>query len=457
MNRNEEYRRLKDELADMPPELEYTFSRAQARLQQDKRRRWLRIPAISLVSLFVVFVVLVNTMTSFALAVGRLPLLGELARAVAFSPSLTAALKNDYVQLIGQAQTKDGLSVQIDYVIVDQKQLNIFYTIRAQDDGDYWIEPSLRNPDGSAKQDYGSISHLSIDPDQSIRQISIDYTEGQVPEQFRLRCDIQRNPAETDQPVETDEWSSFETPELPPAVARFEFDITIDTGLTAEPEIIPLNKAVALDGQTITLKQVEIYPTHVRLELIDDEANTAWLRAIDFYLADQTGRRYDGVKQGITASGTTETDSFFMPSHRIESPYFSDAKELTLFIRQVTWLDKAAAKARVDLNKRTGQNLPQGVKVHQAVRSDQGWEVSFSAPLREKNHSYQLFLSAYYDAAGQPYEYNTSSTTWYGEGLEDNAFLTTIWLRDYFEDNVYLTPHFSRVVELDQPVVIKLK
>lgn len=97
MNRNEEYRRLKDELANMPPELEYTFSRAQARLQQAKRRRWLRIPAISLASLFLVFVVLVNTMTSFALAVGRLPLIGELARAVAFSPSLTAALKNDYV------------------------------------------------------------------------------------------------------------------------------------------------------------------------------------------------------------------------------------------------------------------------------------------------------------------------------------------------------------------------
>lgn len=456
MNRNEEYRRLKDELADMPPELQYTFSRAQARLQQDTRRRWLRIPAISLASLFLVFVVLVNTMTSFALAVGRLPLIGELARAVAFSPSLTAALKNDYVQLIGQAQTKDGLSVQIDYVIVDQKQLNIFYTIRAQDDGDYWIEPSLRNPDGSAMEGHSSISNLSIGSDQSVRQFSIDYTEGQVPEQFRLRCDIHRNPPPSD-PIETDEWSPFETPERPPAVARFEFDITIDTGLTAEPEIIPLNKAVALDGQTITIKQVEIYPTHVRLELIDDEANTAWLRAIDFYLIDQTGRHFGKIKQGITASGTTQTDSYFMPSHRIESPYFSDARELTLFIRQVTWLDKAATKARIDLINRTGQNLPQGVKVHQAIRSDQGWEVSFSAPIREINHSYQLFLSTYYDAAGQPYEYNTSSTSWYGEDLADNAFVTTIWLRDYFEDIVYLTLHFPRVVEFNQPVVVKLK
>lgn len=347
--------------------------------------------------------------------------------------------------------------MQIDYVIVDQKQLNIFYTIRAEDDGDYWIEPSLRNPDGSAMEGYSSISNLSQEANQSVRQISIDYAEGQVPDQFRLRCDIHRNPAETDQPAETDEWSPFETPQLPPAVARFEFDISIDTRLTAEPEIIPLNQAIDLDGQTITIKQVEIYPTHVRLELIDDEANTAWLRAIDFYLSDQSGRHYGEINQGITASGTAEAGSFFMPSHRIESPYFSDAKQLTLFIRRVTWLDKADVKARVDLINQTGENLPQGVKVHQAIRSNQGWEVSFSAPMREDNQSYQLFLSTYHDAIGQPYEYNSAATTWYGEDLEDNAFLTTLWLRDYFADIVYLTPHFSRVVEFDQPVVVKLK
>ena len=65
-------------------------------------------------------------------ACGGVPLLRELAKAVSFSPSLSAAVENEYVQPIGLSQTKNGITATMEYVIVDQKQVNIFYTLKGE-------------------------------------------------------------------------------------------------------------------------------------------------------------------------------------------------------------------------------------------------------------------------------------------------------------------------------------
>ena len=134
MSRNEEYAALLAELEQTPAELETTVDRALRRERAaGKKRRAFGISAAGLAACFGAFILLVNLSMPFARACGNIPVLRELAKAVSWSPSLSAAVENEYVQPIGQSQTVNGITATIEYVIVDQKQLNIFFTLNADD------------------------------------------------------------------------------------------------------------------------------------------------------------------------------------------------------------------------------------------------------------------------------------------------------------------------------------
>lgn len=133
MNRNEEYNTLLRELDQTPPELEYTVTRAKARARRHQARRWVGVPVGTLAGTFAAFVLLVNTVPTFALACSHVPVLGDLAAAVDWSGSLSRAVEHDYVQVIGQSQTKDGITMAVEYVIVDQQQVNLFVCVENED------------------------------------------------------------------------------------------------------------------------------------------------------------------------------------------------------------------------------------------------------------------------------------------------------------------------------------
>ena len=132
MTRNEEYQALLNELELTPPALDGTVGRTLRRRRRDRRVRIFGIPAGSLAACCLGFVLLVNLFPPFARACGSVPVLRELALAVAWSPSLSAAVENDYVQPMGQSQTVNGITATVEYVIVDQKQVNIFLTLKGE-------------------------------------------------------------------------------------------------------------------------------------------------------------------------------------------------------------------------------------------------------------------------------------------------------------------------------------
>ena len=134
MNRNPEYEALLAELENTPEELKTVVQKTLSRdYHSQKKRRIFGIPAVSLAACFAGFVLLVNLFPPFARACGSVPVLRELAKAVAWSPSLSAAVEHDYVQPVGQSQTVNGITATIQYIIVDRKQVNIFFTL----EGDY--------------------------------------------------------------------------------------------------------------------------------------------------------------------------------------------------------------------------------------------------------------------------------------------------------------------------------
>lgn len=462
MNRNEEYEALLHALDETPEALETTVQRAVARRNTlRKKRRLFTVPAVSMAACFACFVLLVNLSVPFARACGSVPILRDLAKAVAWSPSLSAAVENDYVQPIGKSQTVNGITATIEYVIVDRKQLNIFFTL----DGDY-DNLSAEMPECTPSQ------HCSIQgadfqkPPGTLLKFTFDYVDGDVPEGFTMTFGVTTYEEKQHFVAPEREYSILNEyePKEPDILAEFTFDLSFDPDYTAKGEIVPVDKTFTLDGQTVTVTEAEIYPTHVRLNVQGALENTAWLKGLDFYLENERGERFTDITNGITATGSPDTPE--MMSYWLNSPYFSHSGSLTLHITGAEWLDKDMERVRVDLKNQTADRLPQGVELYSAEQKNGGWIVQFSAPEYEENHHYQLFYTIYYDDAGNEYDTNGVSTTTvpYVEGnitepLEEveGRFYEVLPLRDYDQDVAWLCPCFFRIITEETPITIPIK
>ena len=469
MNRNDEFSTLMDNLETTPPALEYTVTRAKARAQAVKirRSRAVILPLGSLGMLFAVFTILVNVSPSFAYAAGRIPIIKDLALAVASSPSLSAAVENKYVQPIDEEQSENGITARVEYIIVDQMQLNIFYTLNSDMYTAMDSAPEFKSADGGVLHGYASSWSNFGAENGDLRKITADFNENGVPSELILSLRVHDNGSGTmDAPVksvEDDMMGDYGEDTAPEAISTFEFSLSIDPYYTAQGETIEINQEFLLDGQKMVLETAEIYPTHMRFTFSDFPENTAWLTSLEFYVENEKGERFDGVINGISAIGSH--NSPMMKTHMLESAFFSNSKHLTLHITEVTWLSKDMEKVHVDLKNETADKLPQGVNFEKAVKKQNGWIVYFSAPIYEENHHYQLFSMSFYDKDGEKHEIRSSSTTdgsYYIEETDETVelegrFAVYFPLKDYTDGEVWLEPIFSDIVKLDTPVSLEIK
>lgn len=142
-----------------------------------------------------------------------------------------------------------------------------------------------------------------------------------------------------------------------------------------------------------------------------------------------------------------------MASHRLESSFFSESRNLTLYITGAVWLDKNMERIQVDLANCKAERLPEGVTFLQSVRNGNDWNLTFSSSERKANNACQLFGTEYYDEKGNKYDFGSWSTLLETPG----AFTVQFSLKDYPFDTVYLSPSFSHTVTLAEPIEIKVK
>lgn len=192
--RMSEYEKMMNDLEKaVPPELEGVFDRASAR--ERKHRRVMRFvkSAGSIAAVFACFVLSVNFITPVAQACSKIPILKDLAAAVDFSGSLSRAVENEYVQTVGLSQTKNGIKADIDYVIVDQKQVNIFYRLEYEPGSDEGNDIKRNeNTQLEALFEIGKdmpthgITWSGPDEEGKLRSVTIDFTDSHVPETIPL-------------------------------------------------------------------------------------------------------------------------------------------------------------------------------------------------------------------------------------------------------------------------------
>ena len=426
MNRMEEYRALLQELEETPARLNFTVARAKAKAKRQKLRRALGVPVTAVAAVCVCFVLLVNVSAPFAAACSAIPFIKDLAEAVSFSPSLSAAVENDWVQPIGLTRSANGAEMTIEYLIVDQKQLNIFYTTGGDAAPLYNVYMGIQGAGGGELSGYGLISGIAK-PNGELQHATVDFEDSSMPGELRLECRL--FPLEGAVGESAAPSHALDTPEetvQPEPVATLTFDLTFDPKFTTQATVVELNRWVELDGQRILFKNVEIYPTHIRINVEDDPDNTAWLRSLELYAEDESGARYDRPG-GIIASGSA--DSPFFRSFRLDSSYFSESEHLTVCITGAKWLDKATEWTWVDLTTGETGFLPDGVSLLRFSRDGDGASLTFRVHGRVPGN---LFMTWRVPGGEADYFPSMAFTTSYDPGEEGEP-------RQYLEDYTDIT------------------
>ena len=109
--------------------------------------------------------------------------------AVTFSKSLTDAAENEYVQPLNLTQEENGVTVSVEYLIVDQKQGNAFFRVASEQDAEYEITPDVLTRDKkSASCAYGMKNHDAKNGE--LRSMTIDFLDEDVPDSLVLELDV---------------------------------------------------------------------------------------------------------------------------------------------------------------------------------------------------------------------------------------------------------------------------
>lgn len=453
MNRNEEYQMLLAQLEqETPAALEGCVERARKRT---RRHRGWSASLASLGGIAAAFVLMVNVSVPFAMACARVPGLRELTAAVAFAPSLKAAVQNDFLQYIGQEQSNGELTMKLDYLIFDSTQLHFFYSVSGGDYDSFHVMPAISDPDGEDLHGYSITSGMALQGE--LADFGISCNNGvQLPEALRLTCKVTARresigvaPAQASAPYST------EDPRDLGVVATFVFDLTLDPRFTVPGKTFQPEAWVTVDHQRLLIQSLEVNPTNARLTVDFDGDNTAWCSGLDFYLTDDKGNRYEsgshlGSNSSLVSTGSGETGAVV---YYLESPHFTGREPYTLHITGATWLDKGKEWVTVDLDRGAAQGLPEGTELVAVRREGENVTLSFSAPKSDK----QLFSWTFRDENGE--EFHVNSGSYYDRENEDGSFTQTneFLLPGYTGSTLGVKLNYTRIVELDQEVTLEIK
>lgn len=446
MNRSVEFVAMLAEINQPSQELADTLNRAYKK-KRKRTRKLIICPLCGMATCFAAFILLVNLSAPVANACSQIPILRELAESVTFSRSLTNAVENDYVQTINLQQTQNDITATIEYLIVDQKQVNIFYRLTSEKYvGEFEklvAEPVISCDDKNVAFYVYNHSFGSMDNGE-LQSITVDFTQGNVPDQ--LQCTLKV-------------YCFYEhaAHSNPTYLAEMKFDLEFEPQFTAIGKLYPVNETVVLGDHKITVKNIEVYPTHLRVDVAESKDNTAWLKNLDFYIETEEGLKFEPVSSGVIATGSADSPS--MVSYRADSTYFYEAEHLKLVITGAKWQRKDMETTYLNLITGEHGELPEGVEFDHIKKQGDDWSITIRDIPGEDGEMHRAFSDLYLDSAGNRYTVNKFHLA-IGKLNKDGSvqcYYTYVILRNYPYDEVWLTPLLSNIWTAEKPVEILIQ
>lgn len=307
----------------------------QVRRTKRKNAYWtLAVSAVLLITL----VTSIRVSPAFANAVSSIPGMEKIVSMIQFDKGLTAAIENDYYQVIDVSQTRENLKLTIDGVILDESGMNIFYTVRS--------EEKLQNTE---------VRNVEIKNRNISRPSSSSY--GVSPDDNAVNEFSNRIVFHFQDPTKFNDLAFSLLLTVKNAGKEVEFTIPFTVPKNVKPSLtFELTKGVEIEGQKFTIEEVTIHPLRVEVRVsINPNNSKRILRFTDIRLEDENGEIWGSILNGVSGSGGVgdlEQTLF------LQSNYFEKPKELYLRVNKLEALDKNEAFILVDTEKSLLLNRP---------------------------------------------------------------------------------------------------
>ena len=467
MKRNEAWDDLLNQAEQIPDELETRLNRTIARAERrEKRRRWLK-PLIGVTGTAAAFVLLVNSSVTFALAASRVPIVRELVEAVAFDPSLKAAVAHDYVQLVGDTYTQDGVTVTIEYLIADPMNVSVFYSLSDEQGRELELVPDLFDADGNSLPVSVSFGEERIEKNESEKglfdtirgHLGLDkvqktlYTwrlhaskEGVIQTQMQLHVEVRTQ--EIWQDADMYEMDERESQDTPAVLFTLDIPITIEPQFLQSGKIFPVGQTADVLGQKLTIDEIEVYPSNTRITWHTDPENDAWLTYLPFYLTDEDGNRVDGIRNGV--SGTGNDRDYGGGAIWLDSAWYDTAEHLTVHLDDAAIVPKDQDTV---LLQEDGRLIGLPDYIHQ-ITSGSYWEENTICIQTDKGtyHTNTSAFDGYVDADGQTDSFGSISTFVTSEA--ENTFTNSYPMPQGVRYPLTLLVNFAPGQKLENPIEV---
>ncbi|WP_438312395.1 DUF4179 domain-containing protein [Sporosarcina sp. FA9] len=406
------------------------FERGKLGKSRNKKRIYKR----GIWSIIVAAILLITLVTSirvspvFANAIASIPGMERFVEFIREDKGLESAMNNEYYQAFNLSSEKEGVTLTLKGVIVDEQEMVLFYTLGGARKNEVFhlglsdITDRKGNDVmrwGSATPDPGSFEtgkELAV-------KINIRFKEGVNESDFILHATAKSTEREID------------------------FDIPFSLAKEKMPTTrYPVNETVSIERQKITIQKIEISPLKVAIHIRTDPNNTKMIFGIeDLRLVDENGEKWTSVS-GISRTENEEEKIYFL-----ESNYFEQPDELTLMFNKLQAIDKDEAYLLMDTEK--------GVIIEQPA--DQRYSIQklkngyFEFLLKSEDGYHASPFNSFIDAEGKEVNFTSGG---FSSNKDGTVVIQMNFLKGSFVNPIKLPLYgYPQWIEGDVKVKIKIR
>ncbi|WP_203249134.1 DUF4179 domain-containing protein [Sporosarcina beigongshangi] len=320
-----------------------------------KRKRYLYATVSVAAIVLLLFATSIRVSPVFAQAVAKIPGFSSIVNMIAYDKGISDIVENNYYEELGVVVTKGDYTLTLQSVVADYSGMTIFYNIKST-----FNDPEVRitslgvsqqgMPWGVASSYIGSlVGGTALRADKVEIRSADELSYDNMSFEFNLHLD---DPAET----------------------KFAVPFTL-TKPIKQPKVYKVNQSVAVDGQTIHIKQLEISPLRAEIRLAADEQNTMQLLKFrSVRLIDENGEDWGQTRDMEEGFGISRDGEI---SIRMQSNYFRQPKELTLVMERIEALPKDSDYIEIDFEKQKVLYVPSELDIDVQVLSSNIVEVTY--------------------------------------------------------------------------------
>lgn len=430
MNRQKEWEALLSSAP--PPELAGTVQKARARFKKHRIARAVLVPLGSLLTVVFLFAAMVNLSPAFAKAMEDLPFLGSMSRIFHLSKSLSVAGENGYMHHLNFMETKNGVTLTINDITVDQSAIVMTHDI--QTDFPHEHNPFLH---------IVSIDGLKID-ERGYRGWMYDSIQlldvKELPQTLNMHLSI-----------------SCDNPDCDFVPTDFDVSVPLAPFSNTQPRIMQHDRWVTADDMRVKCSRVELMPLMTLLRLSPDSGSDAAVKAV---LLDPDWGAGREIAMDVKWMAYPLDLNSGLPL-RLKSVYF-DQSPPPMRLHGFFVLDADAPRMKIDLIQNTAEHLPEGFRFLGADRDEEKLTLRFesTAPWILTNLGPWFIPTEYYLQADKKDTSIPYFQEWHGSFYHNPDTRTLQFSYIYYvlpdSDMIYIDPPYTRIVLLDEPVDLPL-